>query len=43
MGAPSQLRSVTAKYLFLDEISGATETDEGDPIALVEQRATTFA
>ncbi|EBU9877399.1 terminase, partial [Salmonella enterica subsp. enterica serovar Livingstone] len=43
LGAPSQLRSVTAKYLFLDEISGATETDEGDPIALVEQRATTFA
>lgn len=43
LGAPSQLRSVTCKYLFLDEISGAVETDEGDPIALVEQRSSTFS
>lgn len=43
LGAPSQLRAVTAKYLFLDEISGAEETDEGDPIALVSQRASTFS
>lgn len=42
LGAPSQLRAVSAKYLFLDEISGATETDEGDPITLVSQRAATF-
>lgn len=38
LGAPATLRSVTTKYLFLDEISGAVETDEGDPIALANQR-----
>lgn len=43
LGAPSQLRAITAKYLFLDEVSGAIETDEGDPLALVDQRSSTFA
>ena len=43
LGAPATLRSVTTKYLFLDEISGAVETEEGDPIALANQRAASFA
>ncbi|WP_250153470.1 terminase gpA endonuclease subunit [Cedecea lapagei] len=42
MGTPTNLRSVTTKYIFLDEVSSAETTDEGNPIVLAEQRTTVF-
>jgi len=38
------LRSMPAKYLFLDEISGypASAGEEGDPVSLAERRTATF-
>lgn len=38
------LRSMPARYLFMDEVDGfpPSADDEGDPVALAEQRAKTF-
>jgi phage terminase large subunit GpA-like protein len=39
------LRSMPARYLFLDEVDGfpTSSDDEGDPVALAEARTSTFA
>lgn len=38
LNAPSTLRGITTKRIFLDEISGSTNDSEGDPISLSSQR-----
>ncbi|EKB0514325.1 phage terminase large subunit family protein [Escherichia coli] len=43
MGTPKGLRSVTTKYIFLDEVSSNDITEEGNPITLAEQRTKVFA
>lgn len=44
LNAPSQLRGITCKRIFLDEISNVdAEGDEGNPLKLAEQRAQTFS
>ncbi|WKS80408.1 phage terminase large subunit family protein [Edwardsiella tarda] len=44
LNAPSQLRGITCKLIFLDEISAVeAEGDEGNPLKLAEQRAQTFS
>ncbi|WP_370559890.1 terminase gpA endonuclease subunit [Edwardsiella tarda] len=44
LNAPSQLRGITCKRIFLDEISNVdAEGDEGNPLKLAEQRAHTFS
>lgn len=40
--SPSHLRGKTLQNILLDEVDAAQESDEGDPILLAEQRATTF-
>lgn len=41
--SPSNLRGKSASYVLLDEVSGAAiDTDEGNPVALAANRATTF-
>ena len=42
LNAPSTLRGITTKRIFLDEISGNTDDSEGDPIALASQRVKSF-
>ena len=39
------LRSMTARYIFLDEVDAypASADEEGDPVALAEARSRTFA
>jgi phage terminase large subunit GpA-like protein len=41
--SPSSLRSMPIKYLFADEVSAYEGNSEGDPLALAEKRAQTFA
>ncbi|WP_369115595.1 terminase gpA endonuclease subunit [Edwardsiella tarda] len=44
LNAPSQLRGITCKRIFLDEISNVDgDGDEGNPLKLAEQRAHTFS
>lgn len=40
--SPSHLRGKTLQTILLDEVDAAQESDEGDPLLLAEQRATTF-
>lgn len=40
--APRNLRAHTARVLFLDEIDALTNTADGDPLALAEERTRTF-
>ncbi|EMY7840717.1 phage terminase large subunit family protein [Escherichia coli] len=41
--SPSNLRGKSAPYVLLDEVSGAAiDADEGNPVALAANRATTF-
>ncbi|HGW3443921.1 TPA: terminase gpA endonuclease subunit [Serratia marcescens] len=42
LNAPSTLRGITTKRIFLDEISGSTDDSEGDPISLASQRIKSF-
>lgn len=42
LNAPSTLRGITTKRIFLDEISGSTDDSEGDPISLAGQRIKSF-
>nr|WP_282551802.1 terminase gpA endonuclease subunit [Providencia sp. JUb39] len=42
LNSPSHLRGKTVPMLLLDEVDAADESDEGSPIQLAEQRATTF-
>lgn len=40
--SPSHLRGKTLQTILLDEIDAAQQSDEGDPVILAEQRASTF-
>lgn len=40
--SPSHLRGKTLQTILLDEVDAAQESEEGDPILLATQRATTF-
>ncbi|MGN5981514.1 terminase gpA endonuclease subunit [Serratia liquefaciens] len=42
LNAPSTLRGITTKRIFLDEVSGSFDDSEGDPIALASQRIKSF-
>ncbi|WP_322114037.1 phage terminase large subunit family protein [Escherichia coli] len=42
LNSPSHLRGKTLPLIILDEVDAADESDEGNPIQLAEQRATTF-
>ncbi|EIZ3359514.1 phage terminase large subunit family protein [Salmonella enterica] len=42
LNSPSHLRGKTIPLIILDEVDAADESDEGSPIQLAEQRASTF-
>ncbi|WP_199639363.1 terminase gpA endonuclease subunit [Serratia sp. PAMC26656] len=42
LNAPSTLRGITTKRIFLDEVSGSFDDSEGDPISLASQRIKSF-
>ncbi len=42
LNAPSTLRGITTKRIFLDEVSGSFDDTEGDPIALASQRIKSY-
>ncbi|EDA3265513.1 terminase [Salmonella enterica subsp. enterica serovar Bovismorbificans] len=42
LNSPSNLRGKSCKFIYLDEINSVAPSEEGDPVSLAMNRATTF-